>query len=47
MIKPLSFNDWLEEYQDELPETGDLYDYYNQYVASVEEANLTAQLNIL
>ncbi|QDF45980.1 hypothetical protein vBVpaPMGD2_41 [Vibrio phage vB_VpaP_MGD2] len=46
MIKKLSFNDWLELYQDELPEEGDLYPLYEEYLESVEDAEIeTALLN--
>ncbi|QZI86110.1 hypothetical protein PODOV006v2_p0016 [Vibrio phage 15E36.1] len=43
-MKPLSFNDWLETWEDEIPEEVDLYDAYNSYVESVEEMALDNQL---
>ncbi|APU00156.1 hypothetical protein HOR54_gp19 [Vibrio phage Vp670] len=46
MIKKLSFNDWIELYQDELPEEGDLYPLYEEYLESVVDSEIeTALIN--
>lgn len=44
-MRVLSFEDWLERYEDELlelPEAVDLHDVYNEYVDSHEEAAIDA-----
>lgn len=45
MINPLSFNDWLDKWIDDIPEDVDLEEAYEEYCGSVAESNIEAALS--